>query len=100
MNDLNTIKEYLEEEIKKCEQEIAELTNKIENIERDVDNINTHKDVINKINTLVKRDFRGFLLTNVIDFINMKSKEYCKYIFVKFNIYSSASCKCMIYTNQ
>ena len=79
-------KNQLEEEVKKCEQEIAELTKKIENIEKDIDTINTHKDVINKINTLVKRDFRGFLLTNVIDFINMKSKEYCKYIFDKSEV--------------
>jgi DNA repair exonuclease SbcCD ATPase subunit len=40
-----------------------------------------HISVIAQMNTLVKRDFRGFLLTNVIEFINTKSKEYCAKIF-------------------
>lgn len=40
-----------------------------------------HIEAINKMNTLVKRDFRGFLLTNIIGFINFKSKEYCAKIF-------------------
>ena len=30
---------------------------------------------------MLKRDFRGFLLTNVIDFINIKAKEYCSFVF-------------------
>ena len=40
-----------------------------------------HALAISKMDTLVKRDFRGFLLTNVIDFINIKAKEYCQYVF-------------------
>ena len=40
-----------------------------------------HLDVITKMETIIKRDFRGFLLTNVIDFINKKSKEFSKDIF-------------------
>ena len=31
--------------------------------------------------TLVKRDFRGFLLSNIIDFIDSKAKEYSSIIF-------------------
>jgi DNA repair exonuclease SbcCD ATPase subunit len=43
--------------------------------------LDDHISVVSQMNTLVKRDFRGFLLTNVIDFINSKSKEYCSKIF-------------------
>ena len=35
----------------------------------------------NKLSTLIKRDFRGFLLSNVISFIDKKAKEYSVDIF-------------------
>ena len=38
-------------------------------------------EVVSKMNTIVKRDFRGFLLKNIIDFINIKAKEYASQIF-------------------
>ena len=38
-------------------------------------------EIVNKMYMIAIRDFRGFLLTNIIDFINNKSKEYCKDIF-------------------
>lgn len=37
--------------------------------------------IISKMSTLVKRDFRGYLLTGVIDYINKKGKEYSSRIF-------------------
>lgn len=43
--------------------------------------LTSHRDVISKISTLTTRDFRGFLLKNVIDFIDKKAKEYSKDIF-------------------
>lgn len=43
--------------------------------------VKNHLDVLNKMSTLVKRDFRGFLLSDVINFIDRKSKEYCKDVF-------------------
>lgn len=41
----------------------------------------THSDVVNKMLTLATRDFRGYLLSNVIDFINARAKSYSKDIF-------------------
>lgn len=38
-------------------------------------------EIINKITTLVNRDFRGYLLKNVIQFIDMRAKHYCTQIF-------------------
>ena len=38
-------------------------------------------DVVNKMITIVTRDFRGFLLSNVIDYIDLKAKEYSIDIF-------------------
>ena len=37
--------------------------------------------VVTKFDTLIKRDFRGFLLSNVIEFIEARSKEYSRIIF-------------------
>jgi DNA repair exonuclease SbcCD ATPase subunit len=38
-------------------------------------------EVVKKMDTLVKRDFRGFLLSGIIEFIEAQAKEYCKDIF-------------------
>ena len=38
------------------------------------------------IKTLTTRDFRGYLLKNVIKFIDSKAKEYCKDVFETENI--------------
>jgi len=38
-------------------------------------------EVINKFTTITTRDFRGYLLKNVIEFIDKKSKDYCRFIF-------------------
>jgi DNA repair exonuclease SbcCD ATPase subunit len=40
-----------------------------------------HLAVVKKMETLIKRDFRGYLLSNVIAYINKKAKEYCKTVF-------------------
>ena len=45
------------------------------------EDLQKHIDVLKKMDTLVKRDFRGYLLSNVIEFINIKSKEYCAEVF-------------------
>ena len=40
-----------------------------------------HLAVVNKMSTIIKRDFRGFLLKNIIDYIDAKAKEYASKIF-------------------
>lgn len=37
--------------------------------------------IINKFNTTVTRDFRGYLLNDIIVYINSRAKEYCKDVF-------------------
>ena len=53
---------------------------------KELDIINSRLNVISKLNTIATRDFRGYLLRNIIDFINIKSKEYCQDIFETTNI--------------
>ena len=45
------------------------------------DNLISHLDVNTKMSTILKRDFRGYLLTNVIDFISVQAKEYSMDLF-------------------
>ena len=33
------------------------------------------------MDTLIKRDFRGYLLTNIISYIDTKAKNYCEIVF-------------------
>ena len=44
--------------------------------------------VIKKINTFVKRDFRGYLLKNIITYLENKSKEYLSYIHKDINAFN------------
>lgn len=59
----------------------AALEDLLARLDKDLENINDHISVVNKINTLIKRDFRGLLLKNIIDYINKKAKEYCAVVF-------------------
>ena len=70
------------------EDEIAELTESCKSAElsllykyKERDDYQLRLGVINKFNTIVSRDFRGYLLTSIIDFIDSKAKAYCKDIF-------------------
>lgn len=43
--------------------------------------LESHYSVVKKMETLVKRDFRGYLISNIIEFIDARAKEYCQYMF-------------------
>lgn len=85
---LESKRDSFNREFKELEVNIKTTTSLIEQLENDnvlldsdKTSLENHLQVIKDISTLVKRDFRGFLLTNVINFINSKAKEYCKYVF-------------------
>lgn len=67
--------------IKSTEDAIKQLSEEILYNNNEKDNIKSHFDIVNKMLTIATRDFRGFLLSEVINFINQKAKEYCKEIF-------------------
>lgn len=74
-------KDNLQNKLNNIIQEISLIDNKILYNNKNKLTVEEHIDVVNKMNTLVKRDFRGFLLSNVINFIDNKAKEYSKSIF-------------------
>lgn len=74
----------------KCalEKELENTNNDINNLSKDIlyyiekeSSLKLHIEVVNKMSTIASREFRGHLLKNVIDFISLKAKEYCKDIF-------------------
>lgn len=82
LNDLNSLKKIIDEkteESKKLTENILYYNNK-ETL------LNNHLNLINKMIVSLNRDFRGFLLKNIIEFIDKKSKEYCKEVFGNTNI--------------
>ena len=85
---VTSAKEFYDVDKKRVLNTIEELNGKIEEISKNKeieskarDLLKERNEVISKMNTIVKRDFRGFLLKNIIDYINAKAKEYASQIF-------------------
>lgn len=83
-------KEEFKKQIDSLQHQINDLNNII--LYNNNERIETQNrlDVVNKMLTIAKRDFRGYLLLNVINFIDQKAKEYCRDIFnndkIKFEL--------------
>ena len=75
-----TIQNY-QQTIENNSIKIRELDEKImyNNSEKDLQQ--THLDVVNKFETALKRDFRGFLLSTIIEYIQQRAKIYSEVIF-------------------
>ena len=61
--------------------QIASYQKDIESLQLRKSGLMLHVETIKKIETLIKRDFRGYLLTNIIAFLDQKSKEYSELVF-------------------
>lgn len=76
--------------LKECENQLEELSKAILYYNIDKENTNNHIEVVNKMSIIANRDFRGFLLSEIISFIDKKAKEYSQIIFetdkIKFNL--------------
>jgi DNA repair exonuclease SbcCD ATPase subunit len=69
------------EEIASLEVEVARLTNLIAITSLAKDDYDQRIAIIKKMDQLTKRDFRGYLLTNIINYIDNKAKDYCSVVF-------------------
>ena len=77
LKQIETVKSTLTE----LDKQIEELDKAIESDKLSAQDNDSHLNVISQMLTLIKRDFRGFLLSNVISFIDAKAKEYANDIF-------------------
>lgn len=69
----DTIKEN-KEIVVKCEENLLYNNKRHEEL-------TSRMSIINKIFSALNKEFRGYLLTNVIDYINNISKKYCQQVF-------------------
>lgn len=81
--------EALAGEITKLSKELETIAAEIKKAEEAKTDTEAHIDVVKKMDTLIKRDFRGYLLSNIINYINLKAKDYCEIVFGtrELNIY-------------
>lgn len=71
----------LEDTIERYKTSLTGVDDEILYINSERETLQKHYEVIQKMNTAVTRDFRGYLLTSVIEFINRKAKEYSMDVF-------------------
>ena len=68
-------------DIDEAEKQIIVLQSTVKLSENMQVDLNSRLEIVKKMDTLIKRDFRGYLLTNIIDYLNKKAKEYCNIVF-------------------
>ena len=87
-SEIETKINSLEENIKYRQDKILSLTKTNDNLflelsdnEDKLNSINERLSINSKMQTLVKRDFRGYLLNNIISFIEDRAKDYSLDVF-------------------
>ena len=73
--------EGAKKELSEIIAEEQKLTAEIQEYTTKQNDIDAHIKVVNQLNTLVKRDFRGYLLKDIIDYIDLRAKEYSEVVF-------------------
>lgn len=73
--------EQLKKDIIEGKSKIADLDKVILAATDNRTDIVERREIIKKMENLIKRDFRGFLLENIIKYLDMKSKDYSELVF-------------------
>lgn len=68
-------------DIEEHKKAITQLENLIRLAEDGKVTYESRLEVVKKMDILIKRDFRGYLLINIIEYLNKKAKEYCNIVF-------------------
>lgn len=79
--NFETTKKSLEDNISSLKLKISDYKDRIVCYNKDVDTLSKHIDINSKMSTILSRDFRGYLLENVITFISNQAKQYAQDIF-------------------
>lgn len=81
LDDFETKKSVLADKILLLNEQISDYKSKLLYYNNNVKTLTEHIDVNNKMSTILSRDFRGYLLGNVISFIAQQAKQYALDIF-------------------
>lgn len=73
--------ERLKREIENLQSELSKNTSLIMLLEGNKQEVVDHLAVVKKMETLIKRDFRGYLLENIIKYIDKIAKDFCEIVF-------------------
>lgn len=76
-----------QKEISKLEADIARLTNLIAITSLSKEDLDQRLAIIKKMDLLIRRDFRGYLLSNIISYIDNRAKDYCNTVFGTRELY-------------
>lgn len=67
--------------VKKYEEQINTYTNEYEKSSELTENYRRRESILNKFDSVIKRDFRGYLLSNIIKYIDERANVYSQDIF-------------------
>lgn len=91
--ELETIINNHNQNKQKLENDITALTNNLQSVENllyknnnDIDDVSNRLTIVNKFISILSRDFRGYLLQNVVNYINEQFKTYSKLLFNEANV--------------
>jgi len=70
-----------QENITQLEAKVASLTNLIAITSLSKEDFDQRISIVKKMDQLIRRDFRGYLLTNIINYIDNRAKDYCNTVF-------------------
>lgn len=71
----------LKNTIEQAEKDLSSLQYEQKDIEEALANLNEHLAVVKQLETLTKRDFRGYILSDVIKYVDEKAKDFSEIIF-------------------
>ena len=71
----------MKDEIDLLEKQTSEISVLVNTSTLALNDVTAHLEVLSKIESLIKRDFRGYLLEDIIKYIDAKAKEYCEVVF-------------------
>lgn len=80
-NEYQTLYKYNEEKLKQINEYLAKSENETSELECDLEELNMRLGIIRSFSTALSRDFRGVLLTGLIDYLNNKLKEFSNIVF-------------------
>lgn len=76
-----TLSSQYSSELKEVDEYLTSINKEILYNISDIDKFKEHLSVISKFETILKRDFRGVLLTNIINYLNNKVKEFSEIVY-------------------
>ena len=80
-NEYQTLYKYNEEKLKQINEQLTKSENEAFALESELEELNGRLSIVKSFSTALSRDFRGVLLTGLIDYLNNKLKEFSNIVF-------------------